>query len=202
VCPLVFIYTNFAHCNDNNWFEPPFRRCSTMTSSTFFKRSASAPSALRISLFCRAATTAAPTSSYSVFSDFIFSTESRASFPRRVAAQNGLHAERFTRRTVYTHRTLYTRRTVYTQNGLHTERFTHRTGLHTERVYTQHGLHAERNGLHTERNGLHTLRSTAVTPPHLAAACTRTALASSRTAVAGSALIITPTWFSQRSGAS
>jgi hypothetical protein len=48
------------------------------------------------------------------------------SFCPRVAAQNGLHTGRFTRRT------------VYTQNGLHTERFTHRT------VYTQNGLNTER----------------------------------------------------------
>jgi hypothetical protein len=46
-------------------------------------------------------------------------------------AQNGLHAERFTHRT------------VYTQNGLHAERFTRRT------VYTQNGLHAERLPLFT-----------------------------------------------------
>jgi hypothetical protein len=37
-----------------------------------------------------------------------------------VAAQNGLHAERFTRRTVYT-----------TQNVLHTERFTQHGTVYT-----------------------------------------------------------------------
>jgi hypothetical protein len=75
---------------------------------------------------------------------------------RRVAAQNGLHTERFTHRTVYTQNGLQqiTHRTVYTQNGLHTERFSHRTdythyGFHTEwfthrTVFTQNGLHTER----------------------------------------------------------